>query len=750
MLYFRNPLIKIKRLKMVKPLLFLSLLSICFCVDIQINNKVHISYDVSNPNTFTMTMTMTTQGYVSLGWGSQMKSVDMVAGYFQGGTAKVIDYRSHNNYDTPGISNPNECTQVSGTRNSSHTSFTFTRPYMKNGVKLMSAGVATPMIWAYGNSDSFNDHGNNEGSFSITFLNQTTSTINCHSSCKPNKCTGTGSNQCTECNTGFVRMNNFCLVNDVTFPGSSFTISPLFKVYFNYNTDNTTIDFMFEYPENGYFGIGLGKFGMDDVDMIVSELKGNQIIVDDYYSTEDDTPPLDISFSGGKNDIVPLGWTKSNGKLLVKFRRALNTGDSKDWPISPGMQSFSYAFADTSNMIYHGLDRRNFIADITQGKNTAATIKPDQLLDDIKDHGLGLWIIWAFGVDIAILSVKFFRWMPFYLELHILLFWLADVSTIALSLIILFPHGEFVEEYGEIKSIFAAHYVMGIIALILVLFQHIMGMVIGVTIGSYKKNKFAEKIPKMRFFHMFGGYFINIFAKIIVLLGLASSGHNNSVIRDIIIFIVILVVRLIMEIVYRKEPDALAKPVRKETRINKKPEYNEILKKLQAGESVESIKAAYPKLYFCFYQNNLYDLTGFTHSGGNFIIAECNGRDVGRFLAGAYALESTQMLPHIHTRYAYMALESRYIGAVQSSASNMVTEKSSVAESEKSMYNLVEKKYLSESTLAYYFNSPSYEVKNYIKGVEWIGNHFIVISSNLTNLRFPPQVPQTTKLDYTQ
>ena len=42
-------------------------------------------------------------------------------------------------------------------------------------------------------------------------------------------------------------------------------------------------------------------------------------------------------------------------------------------------------------------------------------------------------------------------------------------------------------------------------------------------------------------------------------------------------------------------------------------------------------------------------MTGFLHPGGDFIIDECVGREVGRFLYGAYGLESSNAKPYVHT-----------------------------------------------------------------------------------------------------
>ena len=277
--------------------------------------------------------------------------------------------------------------------------------------------------------------------------------------------------------------------------------------------------------------------------------------------------------------------------------------NSKDWIITQGIHDFSYSYSDSKEMNYHGYYRYNFRANITDGAQQQADIQPDNLQSSIDSHGLGLFVIWAFGVDIAVLSVRYFRWTSFYMDLHIILFYLADIGTLVLCFILLFPYGDFVGSYAESKPIFTAHFIFGLASIILLSFQHIGGTIAGLTIKSYKRNRWSESIPLLRFFHMNGGYFITILAKINLLLGYLSRG--NSVVHLIIIYIVIFVLKVILEIVYKMEPKFLAGANRKNVRLVKHPDYSEVLRMLKNGASIESIKDKYPKLIFCFYKTVL-------------------------------------------------------------------------------------------------------------------------------------------------
>ena len=43
--------------------------------------------------------------------------------------------------------------------------------------------------------------------------------------------------------------------------------------------------------------------------------------------------------------------------------------------------------------------------------------------------------------------------------------------------------------------------------------------------------------------------------------------------------------------------------------------------------------------------NTIYDISTFTHPGGNFIYANCFGREVSRFLNGSYGHEYLNFAP---------------------------------------------------------------------------------------------------------
>jgi len=51
----------------------------------------------------------------------------------------------------------------------------------------------------------------------------------------------------------------------------------------------------------------------------------------------------------------------------------------------------------------------------------------------------------------------------------------------------------------------------------------------------------------------------------------------------------------------------------------------------------------YPNKKWVIFNNSVIDLTDLVHPGGQFIWEECQGREVARFIYGAFGLESTTM-----------------------------------------------------------------------------------------------------------
>ncbi len=57
-------------------------------------------------------------------------------------------------------------------------------------------------------------------------------------------------------------------------------------------------------------------------------------------------------------------------------------------------------------------------------------------------------------------------------------------------------------------------------------------------------------------------------------------------------------------------------------------------------------------------------MTNCIHPGGQFILEAVNGRDIGCYFYGGYALESSGFKPYDHTAFAMSYLEKNFIGTI--------------------------------------------------------------------------------------
>jgi len=81
-----------------------------------------------------------------------------------------------------------------------------------------------------------------------------------------------------------------------------------------------------------------------------------------------------------------------------------------------------------------------------------------------------------------------------------------------------------------------------------------------------------------------------------------------------------------------------------------------LLEYLEKGVPASQIRKLIPKINYVLYNDGAYDISNINHPGGRFIFERINGREVSRFLFGAYPLECTIMPEYKHPDYAIQLL----------------------------------------------------------------------------------------------
>jgi len=153
-------------------------------------------------------------------------------------------------------------------------------------------------------------------------------------------------------------------VGDVSLPPNLFTINNnLFNVYYDFVPEgNITMTIKFNAGAQ-YFGLGLGTT-MTGSDIWVFNVVNNKVTANDCYGAGNIPPPQDTS-NGGQNNLQVLGYELAPTYTIVKFTRALNTGDPNDQFIQPGLTDFIWATQPGSPIeTYHGENRGTLVVNL--------------------------------------------------------------------------------------------------------------------------------------------------------------------------------------------------------------------------------------------------------------------------------------------------------------------------------------------------------------------------------------------------
>ncbi len=119
----------------------------------------------------------------------------------------------------------------------------------------------------------------------------------------------------------------------------------------NWRTDDQYIYAGIKVKTIGWIGLGIKPDSkMENADIILGFVKDGQTTIYDMFSTGREGPhPLDTQL-GGTDDILEFGGDELDGYTTIEFKRALNTGDTYDKPLSAGVNKiiWSYGAADDS------------------------------------------------------------------------------------------------------------------------------------------------------------------------------------------------------------------------------------------------------------------------------------------------------------------------------------------------------------------------------------------------------------------
>ena len=521
---------------------------------------------------------------------------------------------------------------------------------------------------------------------------------------------------------------------------------------FNYSLSHDSLD-IYLYSEGiHWFGLGFGK-SMHGSDMIVVEIKNKSaIIVSDMYD-QGDGLQLDEDL-GGTNNIYMIDSSISSKGVYVHLRRKLKTGDIYDaeltdsgdndliWIYSPNTSLDEYSNNSKMGFIPGGLALHEpFIALEYKDQHgmTKSVFKTWLWL-----HGIFEFIAWGIVAEIGSYFVRYFRHWNKYLLAHSICFWIVLFPSIIWTIIAIFVDKIYNDDnvgYWTGNGGYILHFTAGISLMILGFVEHFGGLAYYLKIRSYDST---EKITIMKYSHMILGYILLALSKFITLRGtwLASATLNEGKTMFWVLvgfYCINFFVRIKLEKDLRDSNSGKKRNITQ----NKAPlsfDQKALLNLLNTGYSFHDILAQLPKIKWCLYGNKVLDVTDYIHPAGNYMIKECWGKEIGRYIFGGFALETTQWVSaHKHSKWAIDVIDSLTIGEFvfyddiivgkslvnqKGSGSCIISIKPKPSIKEPIRWALVSKENLSDSVSKFTFQSPNFKVLNSVHGVKWMGRHF--------------------------
>ncbi|EAR85450.2 DOMON domain protein (macronuclear) [Tetrahymena thermophila SB210] len=537
------------------------------------------------------------------------------------------------------------------------------------------------------------------------------------------------------CPTGQVLIGENCVTNDIK-PLSSYAQDNFLNVQFDLAIEGS-VTFMIVVQNTGWFGFGFGQ-GMNNVDMIVAENDSGVVTLSDNYSQKEATPSSDTNL-GGQNNLNLLGYELTDKQLTFKFSRKLDTGDKYDYVLQKDqMLNIVYAWGSDGSMTYH--HQNIALAKFPLQQGYRGTITGIAIDDTYKQfHFWSNFVLWGFVVDVAFVIARFFKTGRFYKEIHGAMMGIIVVFTAFVEIWMITKKDILFNGQLDTKDqMNRAHAVMGFIFLIFFILEAVGGSFLNFLL-SFKNTGDATSL-KIKSFHKYFGYLLYVIGKINVFLGVRMVENDAQQTACISGYTIFIVLRLILEYLYRKQPKIFVKILflsavddessdtlsSTNSLLTTKEGYANLVDMINSAKTTSEIISTYPNMNYVIYKDNIYSLDKISHPGGKFIFNSVRGRDVSRFMNGSYGLENTNMPPHTHSLYATQLLKQNQIGVL--SQPNILSESSGSHH----VWRVSKEKYLSKSTALFQFESLNrIKVQNAQKGMEWMGRHYTL--SDLAN-----------------
>jgi len=477
-------------------------------------------------------------------------------------------------------------------------------------------------------------------------------------------------------------------LGQVTFPAGIQDIKNAAKdsgmrLYYEFYDDNSTLRMGLDIASTvDYFAIGFAPRGttsqMANFDIVAfvvvpdAQTGERTVTIMDLFATGYAQPPTDESL-GGTSDYNLIEYYATADRTQVVFDRLWDTSDrfdyvfDKDSAISDGI-ALNWAWLNSGE---HALDYHGGNAGVIEFKMDDSNASPLTFTDwAYYIHKFGLLFCWIILLEIAVQYGRYNKHTKHALNIHRILTGIITVFTIVSSLLLVYLSGI---DYTLTTGF--AHFIIGVIIMSTLTFQALFGAILGILITSLGVSR---RIPSFGKFHWIAGIFLDVLAKAEAALGLYIWQGFELMASLLVLYAIIVGFRIMQEIKLYQNRTITEQNIKElEKADSEHPRHRKLMELLNRNVPVSVIleTAELKGMKWAMLDNKVFEFKNFNHPGGNFMMDKIIGREVGRFLYGAYGLEIPEgTKQHSHSILALRVIQDNFIGTIRRTHDILITD----------------------------------------------------------------------------
>ncbi|CAD8127282.1 unnamed protein product [Paramecium sonneborni] len=338
-------------------------------------------------------------------------------------------------------------------------------------------------------------------------------------------------------------------------------------------------------------------------------------------------------------------------------------------------------------------------------------------------HQYANFIAWGILVDLGIIVNRYGILLRNKIDIHAIIMGIVVLPSIIAELFIIFS-GNTPNIQGN-KNLQGVHSIIGYIFLGLILLQTISGITIKFGIQSVSTQTHL-KIKSV--FHIFLGYIIYLTGKIQLGFGYYMTYQNQrdngkgDIISFWCVYGFIFLWRIIFEILYQNGLiyQILIKKDEKQREHSGILEDSLLVQYIEQNEQSQFYNEFQNKLWLIF-NNEIIDLTGFQHPGGQYIWERVKGREVSRFVYGGCGLEDGTAQQYSHSKHAIILLKNHIIGSLNNISFTIPIDENNINSTQWTLNTIIK---INDKTSYFGFSNVQFKILSQFTTIHSFGKYF--------------------------